>query len=615
LLPDSAGNTVLLLTQISQQLDGLANGDRANIPSSSSLQSTIANWKPPTSAVWVNVLWFLSLVISLFCALLATLQQRWARRYLWNTQPHLAIHKRALIRSFFAEGVTRFHLAIAVEAIPALLHLSVFLFLAGLVISLFNIHHTVAYVILVSSVACVVVYAAITVMPAIFHNSPYTSPFSAAVWYASRKTALALLKAVDHIAELVRKHSGFGKKPTTTLPLSGGAPPSKLSLFKARLSRDMTKAANYVALASDKGMIARALGWTLDKLDEEGEMVQFAAGIPGFSRSIGVKDAVSILEQTKKYSTLHRSLWRDITSLLIRSAKPGLLPDSKLLPESVRQERIKICLQALYFFPHAMQKILHRAADQLHNKKVIVSFVPLLQSVDSWLIAERLSKPNRRIHQDVTIAARCVAAVLATQMPNEQTEPIVMQQLKIADRDTLYRLARPGDNLLLKNLNNLLENTALEYIEMDPEKFPIIVSAACLVMKMLRFPKTQQELRGEYVRLLTRIESYASGSSSSENAIMNAKKLLSALPGYPLDPVAPADDTSTTTVLTTLRTPGDSPPGPLQPIAEYPSDTYIPMASPTGTSHPLGPHDDTYPLVSISSSNPFSHTPEQSNGI
>ncbi len=146
LLPDSAGNTVILLAQISQQLDGLANGTLASKGSSSSLLQS--NRKPPSSVVWVNALWFLSLVISLFCALLATLQQRWARRYLQLTQPQLAIHKRALIRSFFAEGVTNFHLDVAVEAIPALLHVSVFLFLTGLVISLFNIHHTVAYVVL-----------------------------------------------------------------------------------------------------------------------------------------------------------------------------------------------------------------------------------------------------------------------------------------------------------------------------------------------------------------------------------------------------------------------------------------------------------------------------------
>ncbi|KAH9972292.1 hypothetical protein BGW80DRAFT_1120412, partial [Lactifluus volemus] len=39
------------------------------------------SFSPSKSAIWVNSLWFLSLVISLTCALLATLLQQWARRY------------------------------------------------------------------------------------------------------------------------------------------------------------------------------------------------------------------------------------------------------------------------------------------------------------------------------------------------------------------------------------------------------------------------------------------------------------------------------------------------------------------------------------------------------
>ena len=615
-MPDSAGNTVVLLAQISQQLDGLANGTLAGRASNSPFPQS--SWQPPASAVWVNALWFLSLVISLFCALLATLQQRWARRYLQLTQPQRAIHKRALIRSFFAEGVSRFHLPIIVEAIPALLHISVFLFLAGLVISLFNIHHTIGYVVLAASVACAVVYAAITVLPAIYHDSPYTSPFSAPVWDVSRKTILALLKTVDHIADFVKEHTSLCRT-SAVLPLSGNELPGSASGLKERLSRDMTRAANYVALRPDKGVVSRALGWTLDRLDEEGELVQFAAGIPGFSRSTEVKETVSILEEAPKCSNLHRSLYRHITTLLIRSGRPGLLPDSKLLPESVRQERMKICLEALYFLPNAVEKLLARAADQLNNKKVIVCLAPLLRFVESWNIAERLSRPSKRINQDVTIAAQCVAAVLATQMPDEQTEPIVMRQLKIEDYDTLLRYVKPGDSLLLRNLNNLLENTALEYIKMDPEKFPIVLSAVRLVMKMLRVAKAELALRDEYEILLARIRSHTAGSLS-ENAHVNATKLLSILPGYPLVPQAPVatqpEDAQVgpsapppagdLDIAAAPATPPEaSPHRPFQPILQRSGDTFAPISSPM--LYPSTPYYDSYPLMSMPPDR-FSHS-------
>ena len=80
--------------------------------------------------------------MSLSCALLATLLQQWARRYLLITQSHSSkLHDRARIRSFFAEGVIKFHLPKVVDALPALLHISVFLSLAGLPVYIYNIHH------------------------------------------------------------------------------------------------------------------------------------------------------------------------------------------------------------------------------------------------------------------------------------------------------------------------------------------------------------------------------------------------------------------------------------------------------------------------------------------
>ena len=76
------------------------------------------------------------------------------------------------MRAFFANGVEKMHIAGVVEGLPALLHLSVFLFFAGLVIFLFNINHTVF-----SSVAWwiglfTIVYGLITLAPIIRHDGP-----------------------------------------------------------------------------------------------------------------------------------------------------------------------------------------------------------------------------------------------------------------------------------------------------------------------------------------------------------------------------------------------------------------------------------------------------------
>ena len=82
-------------------------------------------------------------MISLTCALLATLLQQWARRYLRVTSPRYSPRKRARIRTFFAEGVKRLHLPWTVEALTTLLHIALFLFFAGLAVFLFGVHPTV----------------------------------------------------------------------------------------------------------------------------------------------------------------------------------------------------------------------------------------------------------------------------------------------------------------------------------------------------------------------------------------------------------------------------------------------------------------------------------------
>jgi len=154
----------------------LADSNRSNV----SIPPTLPNpppFSPSHYAIWVNSLWFLSLSISLTCGLLATLLQQWARRYVKSTSRQYSPHKRARIRAFFAEGVEKLHLPWAVEALPTLLHLSLFLFFAGLLIFLFNIHHTVFSTVVWWVGLCTTVCGCVTLMPIFRADSPTTLRF------------------------------------------------------------------------------------------------------------------------------------------------------------------------------------------------------------------------------------------------------------------------------------------------------------------------------------------------------------------------------------------------------------------------------------------------------
>ena len=121
----------------------------------------------------------MSLVIGFIGALLATMLQQWARQYIKFAQPaQCSIEKRARMRAFFADGADKMGLPRAVEAVPILLHLSLFLFFSGLVIFLWNVNQTVYLSVTCCIGFCSAVYVCITFMPMLWLNSPYYTPLS-----------------------------------------------------------------------------------------------------------------------------------------------------------------------------------------------------------------------------------------------------------------------------------------------------------------------------------------------------------------------------------------------------------------------------------------------------
>ncbi|KAI0035366.1 hypothetical protein K488DRAFT_10302, partial [Vararia minispora EC-137] len=131
-------------------------------------------------SLYINCVWFLSLILSLNCALLATLIQQWAREYsqIVSDDQHMSKLRQASIRAYVAEGVEKFGVSTIVTWVPILLHNGLMLFFAGLVAFLFTIHSTLAYLILSVLALTALVYTALTLLPAFVYNCPYRTPFS-----------------------------------------------------------------------------------------------------------------------------------------------------------------------------------------------------------------------------------------------------------------------------------------------------------------------------------------------------------------------------------------------------------------------------------------------------
>ncbi|KAJ7575100.1 hypothetical protein C8J56DRAFT_1063992 [Mycena floridula] len=166
LSPDQANLSLLILYQISQQL---ANGSQTItlLPSPSEIP-----FSPSTPAVLTNVFWFLSLALSLTCALAATLIQQWASEYIHAIERRQVPEMQGRIRAFLFEGIESFRVSAIVEGTPALLHASLFSFLIGLVFFLHPINSVVTYLISALLIVCEMAYFYATIAPLISIASP-----------------------------------------------------------------------------------------------------------------------------------------------------------------------------------------------------------------------------------------------------------------------------------------------------------------------------------------------------------------------------------------------------------------------------------------------------------
>ena len=343
LSPDSGSQTVALLTQ----LVNASSGAPVVL-----VQST--PFKAPASIVRVNVMWFLSLILSLCCALLTTSMQQWARVYLDYAQSGPP-RKRARIREYMFEGVEKFRLQRAIGTIPFLLHISVFLFFAGLIDFLLPINTVVAY----SALSCVAAFAfgyvISTLLPIWRPNCPYRTPLSGITYISYQFFASSLFwvaKAIEGIFHglLMEIWRWFD------LDVQGIR---KVRLARRRKMLEYKVSTHYkrflyglqcrVELGAKKAISsvrANALRLALTTFNEEKECEDFAACMPGFfdSKEPDAKSTMLSLMSDSDQSTPVPILVTRLHELLITC-----LPASSLLTEEQRKNRLRVCLTGLWY--------------------------------------------------------------------------------------------------------------------------------------------------------------------------------------------------------------------------------------------------------------------------
>ncbi|KAF8486853.1 hypothetical protein DFH94DRAFT_701142 [Russula ochroleuca] len=237
-----------ILSQISQQISSIA--PQVSIPSTP--PPPFPPFNPSASDVRINAFWFMALTFSLSAALLAILVQQWVRDYMHIFQRYSDPLKSARIRQYLFEGSEGWYMPIAAEAVPGLLHVSLFLFFVGLGDSTLNINTTIGLTTTIPIGLCGLLYIFITFAPVIYPQSPYQTSFSGAIWYAIQKSRGRIFKDRN------------GESNSVSTNMAKGQMELSMEETKERKARDK-----------------RAIQWLLDNLTEDAEIESFAMSIPG----------------------------------------------------------------------------------------------------------------------------------------------------------------------------------------------------------------------------------------------------------------------------------------------------------------------------------------------
>ena len=371
-------------------------------------------FSPPNHAVWVNALWFLSLVISLTCALLATLLQQWARRYLKITQSRHSPHKRARIRAFFSEGVEKCLLLWAVDALPSLLHISLFLFFAGLVVFLSNVDLTIFKLVLSWVSLCAALYGCLTCMPIIRHDSPYYTPLSLLVW-----------QVVNGIPYLVYRFLQASPWSHYDARLRFR---NIQESYRKSLMRGMQKTAEEAALSSPSDIGTRSFMWTFDCLDEDHELEDFFSNLPSFRSSHVVNDPFPSLTEDEKWR-----LSEGLRGLLDRTFS------SDLLAATVKNYRAMKCAKAI---------------DPEHMLNAFVLHATLFKYQRSGLVAITIANilrkcENNMNRNDIWDAQLNISLIIANRQSFDDSWYILASSVLGFPEASLRDHAAQGDSLSL----------------------------------------------------------------------------------------------------------------------------------------------------------------------
>ena len=348
----------------------------------------------------------------------ATVYRNWAVQYMSVAQPiHYSSKNQVRIRAIFAtESPGGPQVISGATDHPVFIHLSLLLFVIGVVIYLFNINITVFYAVGSWVGIMAVFYATATIVPFVLPRSLFHTPLS--------PLAMQIYLGISYVVFQV----------CSCIPLQGVRANTRRHYLN--LSKHYSKGfmngrwseANEMASKPSSEIDALILERILHSLDEDPALETFFDAIPGFCKSKLTNLPLSFRVQRKIRGVLDGFLDRTFSSSSVS--------------ESVRTDRLITCLNAAHaaLGPSTVSGILYNIFDGRWNTA--------LESVE---IGHALRLWDHRGDHDLTVQ-RIVACIIARARQRDvRWTTLVKEEFGVSD-DVLRDGLAHGDSVLLSIL-------------------------------------------------------------------------------------------------------------------------------------------------------------------
>ena len=274
------------------------------------------------------------------------------------------------------------------------------------------------------------------------HDSPYYAPLSSSAWYLYTGMWFTLFRILQWIANRYNP-SGSTWRRAGNLRRT----------YWQRISRGVEKEFEEAAHEAPSGIDGRALMWTYEALDEDHELEQFFAGIPGFCSSKVVDSPQSSLDGLRG-----RTVAEALNGFLERTWS------SNLVPEIIKIRRLVICVRAID--SAHLSNAAHEILDEFFpHRPASLRAVELGHSLISW---------GNNDDQRATFFTQGIIAFVIAKVPqrNERWFSLTTQHLGIAEH-VLRSYLNHGNSVLLAVLIHFTRQFFHNFLMANWEGFPL----------------------------------------------------------------------------------------------------------------------------------------------